>query len=164
MRSRLVGFALVALAAACTGMRAPPRPAVPTLRYGSVMVEIGQRFQQLGLAATSSNWPLLDYFARGLAATWEADLRLAVAPGPQDIYAEEEVVDLFKAQLRARQESFAKAELTALAPAIAARNAGALEAAFARAAAGCNACHRESGHPYIVIPSSYGQPVPQYLR
>jgi len=139
---------LMGLACACTH-RSPSAPDEPERRYGDAMTEVGHRFERVGRAALASQWELVDYDLGEIEEVFHEDLPHARTPG--DVHID----------LRAPSGAFAATQLPALHDAATHRDRAAFEAAFAAAAATCNACHRAAGKPFIVVPTRIGEAVPQ---
>lgn len=117
-------------------------------RYGDVMSEIGRRFERTGRAVASQRWDLAGYDLGELAEVFSTDVPIAVRPPDVRI------------DLRPGATAFAATYPGPLRNAIEAHDRAAFDAAFARAAEGCNACHRSAGMGFIEIPSVPGLSVP----
>lgn len=113
------------------------------------MTEVGHRFERVGRAALASQWELVDYDLGEIDEVFREDLAHARTPG--DVH-----IDLHQPS-----NAFALAQLPPLRDAATRRDRAAFEAAFAAAAATCNACHRAAGKPFIVVPTRLGEAVPQ---
>jgi hypothetical protein len=114
-----------------------------------MMVDIGRRFEVAGRAAAASRFELAGFEANEI----EGIFRYAV-PGAQMPQGGP------VAHIPAMAESFAETYPAALKNAAQAKDGRAFAAAFAGAAAGCNACHQVSGKAFIQIPSQPGKSVP----
>jgi cytochrome c556 len=149
MRSRRVTFAIVlaillALGGGCSkaGAKPPPR------RFGDAMAEVGRRFERAGRAVAASRWDLANYDLGEIEEVFANDLPYAERP---------EDVPIDPAP---RAAAFAATNLPALLKATEARDRAAFDAAFAAAAAACNACHVEAKKAFIEVPSTVGAEVP----
>lgn len=148
----------VALASSCsrpsTTASAGPTKAAPTAtgapkRYGDIMAEVGRRFERAGHAVVAARWEFAGYDLGEIEELFEDDLPGALMP--EDV----------KVDLRSIAQAFANTHPGELKHAIRARDRAAFEAAFARTAATCNACHRAAGKAFIEVPSVVGRAVPQ---
>ena len=117
--------------------------------WGSVMVEVGHRFEVAGRAASAKRFELAAFEVDEMQELFENDLPRAELPkeGPTT-------------SLLATADAFAKTHPAALIKAANAKDARAFADAFQSASAMCNACHQASGHAFIQIPSVPGKSVP----
>lgn len=115
------------------------------------MAEIGQRFESAGRAAVAHRFELAAFEIGELDEALSGDLPRAELPkeGPS-------------AQLPAMAKEFGGTHPPALVKAAEQHDGAAFAAAFARAAAACNACHAASEHGFIEIPSIPGKSVPDF--
>lgn len=118
-------------------------------RYGALMSEMGQRFELLGQAAVARRWELAAFELHELEEVFE---ELPTAQPPEDIG---------DVDLRGVEQAFINTHPSELDSALTARDSSAFSAAFARAAATCNGCHKTSTHGFIEVPSEPGAPVPK---
>lgn len=116
---------------------------------GDVMVDVGRRFEVAGRAAIANRWELAAYEADELGELFEGDVPHASLPkeGPT-------------AQIPGLAKQFLQTAPPALLKAAQARDPVAFNAAFADAAALCNACHQSAEKGFIQVPTLPGQPVP----
>jgi hypothetical protein len=143
-----------ALAAGCSRAN-PPTPggaddhAAPRASLGNVMVEVGRRFETAGRAAVANRFELAEFEAGELEELFEDDVPAAALPkeGPT-------------AHIPAMAKAFLEAHPPELKKAAQARDAKAFAAAFARAAAACNDCHKASAKAFIQVPAVPGKAVP----
>ncbi|MGZ3420435.1 MAG: hypothetical protein ACXVEE_21340 [Polyangiales bacterium] len=147
-RTTLTLSLLTGLASACTH-RTSAAPEEPARRFGEAMTEVGHRFERVGRAAQASQWDLVDYDLGEIDEVFTQDLPHARTP--EDVHID----------LHVPSAAFARSQLPPLHDAAAHRDRAAFEAAFAGAAAACNACHQSAGKPFIVVPSRIGDAVPQ---
>jgi hypothetical protein len=145
MRSHLLPVAvLLAIAGGCSkaGAKPPPR------RFGDAMAEVGRRFERAGRAVAAARWDLASYDLGEIEEVFADDLPRAERPGDVPI------------DPAPRAAAFAATNLPALQKAAAARDRAAFDAAFAAAAAACNACHVEAQKAFIEIPATVDAEVP----
>jgi len=115
-------------------------------RYGTLMAEVGRRFERLGRAAIAHRWELAGFELGELDEAFE-DLRAARPPH-----------DVLPEALRSFEKSYASAPLRS---ALAARDIAAVTSAYATMAAGCNGCHLATAHGFIEVPTQPGAEVPR---
>jgi hypothetical protein len=117
----------------------PPPTAVPVvMTMGDLMDTLVQpRHLKLGLAGQAENWPLANYALEQLRAAF-ANI---VAAKPK--FSGMPVGQLVDVALTA--------PLKAVETAIKQQDAKKFAAAYAQVSQGCNACHMELDHPYVVI-------------
>jgi hypothetical protein len=148
MTKRIVLFAVLALfgsAGIGLSQTTPPAPAgapstaVPVvMTMGDLMNTLIQpRHLKLGLAGQAQNWPLAQYALEQLRAGF-ANI---VAAKPK--FSGMPVGQLVDVALGA--------PLKAVEAAIKQQDAKKFAAAYAQVSQGCNACHMELDHPYVVI-------------
>ena len=118
---------------------APPPSAVPVLMtMGDLMNTLVQpRHLKLGLAGQAQNWPLAKYALEQLRAAF-ANI---VSAKPK--FAGMPVGELVDVALTP--------PLNAVEAAIKQQDAQKFAAAYGQLSQGCNACHMELDHPYVVI-------------
>lgn len=140
----LVSFLLLA----CSRSSDEQAPS-PAVGWGSVMADIGRRFEQLGRAATVGRFELAEYQLGEIEEQFEDALPHATPPreGHPDV-------------LPPMSAAFLQTTVPDLKRAMSSRNVAGFRAAFARAAGACNECHQASGHGFIEIPTVPGQSVP----
>jgi hypothetical protein len=138
-----LGFLLVA---SCS--RTAPAPP-PSRNYGSVMADVGNRFELAGRAAVAHRFELAAFEVGELQELFDGALPHAELPkeGPT-------------AELPAMAQAFAKTEPPKLLAAAKAKNEQAFADAFQQASVACNGCHQASGHGFVEIPSAPGKSVP----
>jgi hypothetical protein len=102
-----------------------------------VMVRIGENWWRLIFSARGGNWPLAEYYLRRVRKL-------------------ENVLATLRPKHAERLARFQEEALPAVEAAIAGRDAGGLESAFAAATDMANRMHVESGYPYIkwVLPAT----------
>ncbi len=157
LRARVPALVLLALAAACSrGSTTSPEPAAaasatgaPRTSLGNVMVQVGRRFEIAGRAAGANRFDLAAFEVGEIEEMFEGDVPSAEMPkeGPT-------------AHIPAMAKAFLDGNAPALRKAAAARDRAAFTAAFARAAAACNACHQASEKAFIQVPTEPGKAVP----
>ena len=135
-------------AAPTTTATAEPAPEALRPRYGTVMIEIGQRFETVGRAALANRWELAAFETDELDELFEEDLRNAEPPKKGPTRA-----------LPGMADSFRGMHIPALSRAIKSRDKKAFNEAFTAAAAACNGCHDSSSHRFIEIAEAPGKPV-----
>jgi len=117
----------------------PPPSAVPVvMTMGDLMNTLVQpRHQKLGLAGQAQNWPLAKYALEQLRAAFAniASAKPKFAGMPVG-----ELIDLALTP-----------PLNAVDAAIKQQDAQKFAAAYAQVTQGCNACHMELNHPFVVI-------------
>lgn len=128
----------------------PSTPVAPKPGYGSVMAEVGRRYELLGKALAAGRTELARYELGELEEAFTEALPHASPPkeGTPSV-------------LPALETSFARDQLPTLARALSADGGVDAAPAFARAAAACNECHQASGHNFIEVPAVPGQGVPE---
>jgi hypothetical protein len=146
MTIRLAVLALVCLLASCSkggGAAAEARG------LGDVMADVGRRFEVMGRAAAANRFELAAYEADELGELFENDVPRASLPkeGPT-------------AQIPQLSKQFLQTAPPALLKAAQAKDPVAFNAAFADAAALCNACHQSAEKGFIQVPVIPGQAVP----
>jgi hypothetical protein len=116
---------------------------------GNVMAQVARRFELAGRAASANRFELAEFEAGEIEELFETDVPDAELPkeGPT-------------AEIRPLAKAFLEANAPDLKKAAAAKDRAAFSAAFQRAAAACNACHRASAKGFIVVPSEPGKAVP----
>jgi hypothetical protein len=116
---------------------------------GDVMADVGRRFEVLGRAAVANRWELVAYEADELGEIFENDVPRASLPkeGPT-------------AQIPGLAKAFLQSAPPALMKAAQAKDPVTFNAAFADAAALCNACHQSAEKGFIQVPVIPGQAVP----
>jgi cytochrome c556 len=126
------------------------RPSANAPDFGQVMIQVGQRFERMGRAASAGRFELAAFEAGELGELFDRDLPRAKLPkeGKTD-------------QIPAWTGAFARTMPARLKQAAAARDITAFRAAFKAAAVDCNGCHQATGHAFIEIPSELNQPVPR---
>jgi hypothetical protein len=144
MRHRTVLIALALLATCASGFAqtAPPQePAAPVpyvLTMGDMMNTLIQpRHAKLGLAGHAENWPLAGY---ALVEIRQAFAGIVKAQPKFRGFPVGELVDAALGQ-----------PLTAVEAAIRQKDPQKFAAAYDALTQGCNACHMELDHPYVVI-------------
>jgi hypothetical protein len=117
----------------------PPPSAVPVvMTMGDLMDTLVQpRHEKLGLAGQAQNWPLAQYALEQLRAAF-ANI---VAAKPK--FSGMPVGELVDVALGA--------PLKAVETAVKQQDTKKFAAAYAQVSQGCNACHMELDHPYVVI-------------
>ncbi|MDP1965306.1 MAG: hypothetical protein Q8K93_24240 [Reyranella sp.] len=144
MKSTLVVLVL-AVAASSAAIAQTPPPYQPGM--GDLMVMIVQpRHLKLGLAGQARNWDYADYAQHELEESLEAVEKHIPTWRNLDI-----------AQLMA---STVKQPLEEIEKAVKARNAAAFDAAYRQLTEACNACHRSTNLPAIVIKVPDGSAFP----
>ena len=135
MKSTLVVLAL-AVSASTVAIAQTPPPYQPGM--GDLMVMIVQpRHLKLGLAGQARNWDYADYAHHEL----EESLEKVETHIPK--WRDFDVVQLMAATVKQPLEEIEKA--------VKARNAPAFDAAYRQLTESCNACHRSTNLPAIVI-------------
>jgi mono/diheme cytochrome c family protein len=121
----------------------------PKQRLGSVMVEVGRRFEVAGRASGGNRFELAEYEVSEIEEVFETDIPGAEMPaeGPTA-----HIVPMAKA--------FLETNVPELKRAAAAKDRAAFADAFRRAASACNACHAASAKAFIVVPSEPGRAMP----
>ncbi len=117
--------------------------------FGDLMFEVGRRFERAGRAVAAGRWELARYDLGEIDEVFSQDVPTAIMP--EDVHID----------LRPIAREFASSVPDELRKPIAARDRAGFEAAFARAAATCNACHEAASKPFIQVPSTIGVPVPR---
>ena len=142
--ARIAVLAALSLAAAASAQTAPPAnpgPAPPTpyvMGMGDLMNTLIQpRHAKLGLAGKAENWPLANYALSELRQAF-AGITKAVPK-----FRGMPVGDLVDLALTL--------PLNAVEAAIKQQDAQKFTAAYDQLSQGCNACHMELDHPYVVI-------------
>ena len=131
------------MAGAASAQTAPPAPPanapVPfVMTMGDMMNTLVQpRHAKLGLAGQAGNWPLANY---ALAEIREAIANIAKAKPKFRGMPVGELADVALSQ-----------PLNAIEAAIKQQDAKQFAAAYDQLSQGCNACHMELDHPYVVI-------------
>ena len=139
----LTAAALVGAAGAALSQTAPQTPAAApaapyVLTMGDMMNTLIQpRHAKLGLAGKAENWPLANY------ALAELRQSLAGIAKAQPKFKGMPVADLVDLALTV--------PFNAVDAAIKAQDAQKFAAAYDQVTQGCNACHVELDHPYVVI-------------
>ena len=121
----------------------------PSVAYGSVMADVGRRFELLGRASAAGRYELAEYELGELVEQFQ-DVLPHAAP-PREGHPE---------VLPRMERAFLRAEVADLQRALASRDRAAASAAFERTATACNTCHRASGHAFIEVPTIPGRSVP----
>lgn len=143
--SLLIVVTALAALAGCTRTE-PTKPA--RRGWGSVMTEVGRRFELAGRAGVAKRWELAAYEVDEMKESFD---ELPTAELPKEGNT---------STLVPTSEAFAKTQLEELLHAADAKDEAAFVAAFNRAAAQCNACHVSSGHGFIEVPTTPGKAVP----
>ncbi len=146
------GWLLVAFGFGCTPRAEPSKDDAASSarpRYGAVMIDVGRRFELAGKAASANRFELAAFEVGEIQESFGEDLPNAELPKEGNPQA-----------LPAMQRAFLETNAPELVKAAQNKDAHAFGDAFARAAAACNACHQSSGHGFIEIPTTPGQPVP----
>jgi hypothetical protein len=137
----LAALSLAGAASAQTAPPAPPGPAPPVpyvMGMGDLMNTLIQpRHTKLGLAGKAENWPLANYALSELRQVFD---RIGKAV-PK--FRGMPVPDLIDAALTA--------PLGAVEAAIRQKDPQKFAAAYDQVTQGCNACHIELDHPFVVI-------------
>jgi hypothetical protein len=141
-RAVLIAVALLALCASVFAQTAPPQePAAPVpyvLTMGDMMNTLIQpRHAKLGLAGHAENWPLAGY---ALVEIRQAFAGIVKAQPKFHGFPVGELVDAALGQ-----------PLTAVEAAIRQKDPQKFAAAYDALTQGCNACHVELDHPFVVI-------------
>jgi hypothetical protein len=154
--SATVGTVVVCVVSIVAGIAGCSRPAPPPPEkapdapgLGEVMVTVGRRFETAGRAALANRWELAGFEAGELGELFESDVPHAQLPkeGPT-------------AQIPAMAKAFLESAPPDLENAAKAKDSAKFTAAFAHAAALCNACHASAEKAFIEVPSVPGQSVP----
>ncbi len=142
--ARIAGVAALSLAGAASAQTAPPAnpgpaPPVPyVMGMGDLMNTLIQpRHTKLGLAGKAENWPLANY---ALSELRQAFAGITKAVPKFRGMPVGDLVDLALTQ-----------PLNAVEAAIKQQDAQKFSAAYDQLSQGCNACHMELDHPYVVI-------------
>lgn len=148
MKAVLATALAVSFVAACS-RKDEPRPPPPRVSYGTVMADVGRRFEVLGRASNAGRYDLADYELGEIEESFADALPDADPPkeGHPDV-------------LPALVSSFTTTTIPELRKAIAAHDRAAIAAAFEKTATTCNACHQASGHGFIEVPLTAGKSVP----
>jgi len=125
-----------------------PRPVAAPKHFGDIMSEVGHRFERAGRAAKVGRWQLAAYDVGEIEEVF-ADIPHAIMP--DDVHVD----------LRPLAADFAGKAPADLKQAIASHDPATFEAAFARTAAECNACHETAGRAFIQVPTEMGAAVPR---
>jgi hypothetical protein len=142
-RAVLVAVSLLSMCASVFAQTAPPpeQPAAPipyVLTMGDMMNTLIQpRHAKLGLAGHAENWPLAGY---ALVEIRQAFAGIVKAQPKFHGFPVGELVDAAMGQA-----------LTAVEAAIRQKDPQKFAAAYDSLTQGCNACHMELDHPYVVI-------------
>ncbi|HUD89122.1 MAG TPA: hypothetical protein VMR17_21935 [Xanthobacteraceae bacterium] len=141
-RAVLIAVSLLAACASGFAQTAPPQePAAPVpyvLTMGDMMNTLIQpRHAKLGLAGHAENWPLAGY---ALVEIRQAFAGIVKAQPKFRGFPVGELVDAAMGQ-----------PLTAVEAAIRQKDPQKFAAAYDALTQGCNACHMELDHPYVVI-------------
>jgi hypothetical protein len=140
------------MVSACT-QPAPPvppaPPAAPKPGYGSVMADVGRRFELVGKAAAAGRFELARYELGEIGEDFTESLPRAAPPKEGTPSA-----------LPPLEAEFTKSHLPTLARALDADGGADVAPAFAKVAEACNECHRASGHGFVEVPTVPGQSVP----
>ncbi len=153
MSTKVVPWILVVVVIAIASVlaftrRPPPTPPVSARGYGSVMTDVAHRFELLGRASTAGRFELADYELGELEEELES---LESASPPKEGHPE---------VLPGLLANFQKTTVAELRGALTSRDRARFLAAFEHAAGACNACHQASGHGFIEVPTTPGQPIP----
>jgi mono/diheme cytochrome c family protein len=127
----------------------PSATTAPKHGLGSVMADVGRRFELAGRAASAGRFELAAYEADELGELFEWDVREAAMPKEGPV-----------AHIPAMALAFAQTSASEMRRAAEAKDGTAFAMAFQRAAAACNACHQASGKGFIEVPSEPGRAVP----
>lgn len=116
---------------------------------GSVMAQVGRRFELAGRASQAGRFELASFEVGELEELFDGDVPNAELPkeGPT-------------AHIPKMAAAFRATNLPELDRAAAAKDGAAFERAFATTAAACNACHSASEKAFIEIPTEVGKAVP----
>ncbi|MEO7332118.1 MAG: hypothetical protein ABI193_26315 [Minicystis sp.] len=118
--------------------------------YGTVMVELGHRFEVLGKAMNADRFELAEFEVGEMEEIFEDDLPHATPPR-----------EIKGVNLAGLADAFAKTNLPELQKATKGKDKAAFAAAFNRASETCNGCHKATGHSFIEIPNVPGVAVPK---
>ncbi len=134
------------LVCACGRASAPPanRPG-----FGEVMERIGAHFERLGRAERAGSYELAEFDLEEIEEAFGDDLPQAEPPRKTG-----------GVNLPGLSAAWLGTHPPQLREALKRRDPKAFGAAFALAAETCNGCHRETEHPFIVIPATPGESVP----
>jgi hypothetical protein len=143
MRIAPLALLILGVPLSCAQGRAPRES------LGNVMVQVARRFEIAGRAANAGRFELAEFEAGEIEELFEGDVPNAELPkeGPT-------------AHIPAMAKSFLDANAPDLKKAAASKDRAAFAAAFQRASAACNACHRASAKGFIEVPSEPGKGVP----
>jgi hypothetical protein len=144
----LLSFLAAACAAAACSRAAPPEPQGPGL--GSIMVDVGRRFELCGRAAQAGKFELAAFEVVELREAFDEEIPHAQMPKEGPV-----------AHIPATAKAFASTNLPELERAADSKDAKTFTDAFGRAADACNACHAASQKAFIVVPRVPGRPVPE---
>jgi hypothetical protein len=153
MSVRAGAVALLVTLGGCGRSRQPEERAAPVahpaITYGAAMADVGRRFEVFGRAANAGRFELAAYELGELDEAFTEILPHAAPPreGHPEV-------------LSPQGATFATKTLADLAASLGTRDQAQVTAAFARAAAACNACHLASGHAFIDIPTVPGRAIP----
>jgi hypothetical protein len=125
-------------------------PPVVRPRYGTLMTEVGRRFETLGRATQARRYELADYELDELGEVFREDLPQAEPPR-----------ESAGVNLAGVADAFVKTNLPDLDQALRSRDPTAFKAAYERAAQTCNGCHQASGHRFVEVPKQPGALVPR---
>jgi hypothetical protein len=135
------------------GASAPAPSASPDAEeapeLGSVMAQVGRRFELAGRAMVANRVELAEFEVGELGELFENDVPRAKLPkeGPTG-------------QIRPMAKAFGESVPADLAKAAASKDKAKFATAFAGAAAQCNACHAAAAKGFIQVPTVPGKEVP----
>jgi hypothetical protein len=155
-----------ALAGACSRGQVAPSPAASASaapsasarasdeeegapELGSVMVQVGRRFEIAGKASVANRFELAEFEVGELGELFESDVPHARLPkeGPT-------------AQIRPMAKTFLDTAVPELQKGAASKDKAKFAVAFEHAAALCNACHTSAAKAFIQVPTVPGREVP----
>jgi hypothetical protein len=124
--------------------------AVARTGLGTVMADVGKRFELSGRAAVANRFELAEFDAGEIGEFFETDVPAAELPkeGPT-------------AHIPGMSKAFLTTNAPDLQKAAASKDRKTFDAAFQRAAAACNGCHAASAQGFIQISAVAGRPVPE---
>lgn len=143
----VAAFTVTFATASCSRSEPSPEPK-PHVGWGTVMADVGRRFELLGRAGTAGRFELAEYERGEIEESFET---LGDAEPPKEGHPE---------VLAGLATTFTKTTLPELERALATHDRAQIDAAFARTATACNGCHQASGHGFIEVPTVAGHAVP----
>jgi len=159
MRPFALLLAFASLLPSCSRLDpAPPPPSAPSataapasaaVSLGTVMSEVGRRFELAGRAAAASRFELAEFEAGEIGELFTNDIPRAELPkeGPT-------------AHIQGMAKAFLDANAPDLQKAAASHDFRTFATAFERTATACNTCHKTSAKPFIEVPTVPGKSVP----